>query len=156
MLFAAMLLATISLNTYGILDLAFNLRDDSIIKLVNALEAKGCRYGYTAGSMYQIAFLSQERAIFVPVDQWGRYPRYDLEVAKATNICYVFGPEQFRQKNHRAFTKLLEQQNIRYHKTTVNGDTDYYIYHSFEPREKIPATIRETIKLIRNTLSESA
>jgi hypothetical protein len=151
-LYTVLLLATISLNAYGIVDLALNQRDGSIPKLINALEAKGCSYGYSSGPMYQIAFYSLERTILVPLDSKNRYRPYEAEVRKAPNICYVFRPDQERKIDHRAFLKILQQENIRYHETTVNSDTVYHIYYSLAPREKIPPNVREKLKLIRKDL----
>jgi hypothetical protein len=155
-LYTALLLATISLNAYGIVDLALNQRDASTAKLVNALETKGCSYGYSSGPMYQIAFLSLERTIFVPIDSTSRYTRHELEVGRAPQLCYVFRPDQVQQKNHRAFVKLLEQEKIGYQETTVNSDTVYHIYYSLEPRERLQSNIREKLKAIRQHLPQLA
>jgi hypothetical protein len=151
-LYGALLLVTISLNAYGIVDLALNQRDGSIAKLVNALEAKGCSYGYSSGPMYQVAFYSLERTVLVPLDSKNRYRPYGVEIAKAPDICYVFRPDQERKMDHRAFLKMLQRENIQYHETTLNSDTVYHIYYSLAPREKIPPNVREKLKLIRKDL----
>jgi 4-amino-4-deoxy-L-arabinose transferase-like glycosyltransferase len=151
-LYTVLLLATISFNAYGIVDLAFNQRDVSIAKLVNTLEAKGCSYGYSSGPMYQVAFYSLERTVLVPLDSKNRYRPYGVEIAKAPDICYVFRPDQERKIDHRAFLKMVQQENIRYQEATVNSDTVYRIYYSLAPREKIPPNVREKLKLIRNDL----
>jgi 4-amino-4-deoxy-L-arabinose transferase-like glycosyltransferase len=154
-LYAALLVGTISLNAYGIVDLALNQRDGSIAKLITTLEAKGCNYGYSTGPMYQIAFLSLERTIFVPIDSKSRYPDHEIEVGKASRVCYVFIPDQVLEKNHRAFTKLLEQEKIGYQQIiTVNSDTNYHIYHSLAPRQRIQPNVREKLKIIRRNLSQ--
>jgi 4-amino-4-deoxy-L-arabinose transferase-like glycosyltransferase len=151
-LYAALLLVTISLNAYGIVDLAVNQRDGSMAKLINVLQAKGCSYGYSSGPMYQVAFYSLERTVLVPLDSKNRYRPYEAELRKAPNICYVFRPDQERKTDHRAFLKMVQQENIRYRETTVNSDTVYHIYYSLAPREKIPPNVREKLKLIRKDL----
>lgn len=151
-LYTALLLVTISLNAYGIVDLALNQRDGSIAKLMNALEAKGCNYGYSSGPMYQVAFYSLERTVLVPLDSKNRYRPYGVKAGRASNICYVFRPDQERKIDHRTFLKMLEQENIRYHQTAVNSETVYHIYYSLGPREKIPPNVREKLKLIRKDL----
>lgn len=151
-LYTALLLVTISLNAYGIVDLALNQRDGSMAKLINVLQAKGCSYGYSSGPMYQVAFYSLETTILVPLDSKDRYRPYGVEVGRAPNICYVFRPDQERKIDHRAFLKMLQIENIRYHETTVNSDTVYHIYYSLAPREKIPPNVREKLKRIRKDL----
>lgn len=151
-LYTILLLATISLNAYGIVDLAFNQRNGSVPKLINVLEAKGCGYGYSSLPMYQIAFYSLERTILVPLGSRSRYAHYDTEVGNASNICYVFMPDQVQGKDHRAFLTMLQRENIRYEHVMVNSDTVYHIYYSLTPREKIPPNVREELKLIRNDL----
>jgi hypothetical protein len=150
--YAALLVVTLSLNAYGIFDLAFNQRDKSIPELINALEAKGCNYGYSSGPMYQVAFYSLERIVLVPLDSKNRYRPYGVEAGRASNICYVFRPDQERKIDHRAFLKMLQQENIRYHQTGVNSETVYHIYYSLTPREKMPSNVREKLKLIRKDL----
>jgi hypothetical protein len=151
-LYAGLLLVTISLNAYGIVDLALNQRDGSIAKLINALEAKGCNYGYSSGPMYQVAFYSLERTVLVPLDSKNRYRPYGVKAGRASSICYVFRPDQERKIDHRAFLKMLQGENIRYHQIAINSDTVYHIYYSFAPREKIPPNVREKLKLIRKDL----
>jgi hypothetical protein len=150
--YAALLVVTLSLNAYGIFDLAFNQHDKSIPKLINALEAKGCSYGYSSRPMYQVAFYSLERTVLVPLDSKNRYRPYGVEASRASNICYVFRPDQERKIDHRAFLKMLQRENIRYHQTAVNSETVYHIYYSLAPREKIPPNVREKLKLIRKDL----
>jgi 4-amino-4-deoxy-L-arabinose transferase-like glycosyltransferase len=150
--YTALLVATLCLNAYGIVDLALNRRDGSIAKLINALEGKGCSYGYSSGPMYQIAFYSLERNVLVPLDSKNRYHPHAVQVGKAPNLCYVFRPDQERKLDHRAFLRMLEQENIHYQQTTVNSDTVYHIYYSLAPREKIPPNVREKLKLIRKDL----
>jgi hypothetical protein len=153
-LYMALFVATVSLNAYGIADLVLNRRDASMAKLISALDAKKCSYGYSAGPMYQIAFLTLEKTIFVPIDSAGRYSRHENEVGRAPHICYVFSRDQVRQKNHRAFTKLLEQEKIGYGQTTVKGDTVYHIYYWLTPRERIQSNVREKLKIIRQNLPQ--
>ncbi|MGH7928006.1 MAG: ArnT family glycosyltransferase [Candidatus Binatia bacterium] len=150
--YTSLLVLTLSLNAYGIFDLAFNRRDSSILKLINALEAKGCSYGYSSGPMYQVAFYSLERTVLIPLDSKNRYHRYGLQVRETSDICYVFRPDQERKIDHRAFLTMLQRENIRYHQTTVNSDTMYHIYYALTPREKIPPNVREKLKLIRRDL----
>jgi hypothetical protein len=151
-LYAALLLATLSLNAYGIIDLALNQRDRSMARLINELQAKGCRYGYSSGPMYQVAFYSLEKTVLVPLDSKNRYLPYGIETARAPQICYVFRPDQERKIDHRAFLTMLERENIQFRETTVNSDTVYHIYYSFAPRQKIPPNVRDKLKLIRRDL----
>jgi hypothetical protein len=102
--------------------------------------------------MYQAAFYSLERTVLVPLDSKNRYRPYGLAVRKASNLCYVFRPDQERKIDHRAFLTLLQRENIRYRHATVNSNTVYHVYYSFWPREKIPPNVRETLKLIRREL----
>jgi len=151
-LYTALLLATISLNAYGIVDLALNQGDGSMVKLINALEAKGCSYGYSSGPMYQVAFYSLERTVLVPLDSKNRYRPYGLAVSRAPNICYVFRPDQERKMDHRAFLTMLQRENIRYEQAMVNSHIVYHIYYSLTPREKIAPNVREELKRIRKDL----
>jgi hypothetical protein len=95
--------------------------------------------------MYQVAFYSLERTVLVPLDSKNRYRPYGVEAGRAPNICYVFRPDQERKIDHRAFLKMLQQESIRYHQTTVNSDTVYHVYYSLMPREKIPPNVREKL-----------
>jgi hypothetical protein len=150
--YTTLLALTLSLNAYGIFDLAFNQRDLSVPKLINTLEAMGCNYGYSSGPMYQVAFYSLERTVLVPLDSKNRYSPYGLAVREAAKPCYVFRPDQERKIDHRAFLTMLHRENIRYHQTTVNSDKIYHVYYSFTPREKIPPQVRERLKAIRREL----
>jgi hypothetical protein len=154
--YGALLALTVSINGYGIFDLALNRPDSSIPKLIHALAAQGCSYGYSSGPMYQVAFYSLERTVLVPLDSKNRYRPYGVAVRRAANFCYVFRPDQERKIDHRAFLALLERENIRYQQTTVSSDTTYHVYYSFTPREKIPANVRERLKLIRRELQSVA
>lgn len=152
-LYTTLLLGTISLNAYGIVDLALNQGDRSMAKLINVLEAKGCSYGYSSGPMYQVAFYSLERSVLVPLDSKNRYTPYEVAAGRAPNICYVFRPDQERKIDHRAFLTMLERENVRYEQTMVNSDTVYNIYYSLTPREKIPPNVREKLKVIVKDVS---
>jgi hypothetical protein len=151
-LYMTLLLVTISVNAYGIVDLGLNQGDRSMAKLISALEAKGCSYGYSSGPMYQVAFYSLEKTVLVPLDSKNRYRPHGLAVGRAPDICYVFRPDQERKLDHRAFLTMLQREDIRYEKAMVNSDTVYHIYYSLTPREKIPPNVREKLKVIRKNL----
>jgi 4-amino-4-deoxy-L-arabinose transferase-like glycosyltransferase len=150
-LYAFFLAGTILINGYGILDMALHRRqDEPVAKLIAAAEAQACRYGYSAGPMYHVAFRSLERIILVPLDK-SRYPQYKTQVSEAPAICYVFRKDQERKKIHMAFLELLREEGVVYQQSSVGN---YVVYHSFDPRYKISPSLLEQAKIREPSPSE--
>jgi len=103
------------------------------LRLIEHLEAVGITRCYSAGPLYHLVFISEERVVFAPL-QKNRYPAYDKEVERAESICYVFREDQSRKRQHIALVGLLEKSGVTYQTDRVGG---YNILSSFSPRTAI-------------------
>jgi hypothetical protein len=101
--------------------------------LLAHLTAAGITHCYSAGPLYHLVFISEERVLFSPL-QKNRYPAYDKEIEQAESICYVFRDDQARKRQHLALVDLLEKSGVTYQSTHVGG---YNIFSSFSPRAAI-------------------
>ena len=102
-------------------------------QLLDRLESMGLSRCYSAGPLYHLVFLSEERVLISPL-QKNRYPAYDREIERAESICYVFRDDQSRKRQHLILTDLLEKSGVTYQTTRVGG---YNIFSSFSPRAAI-------------------
>lgn len=101
--------------------------------LIAHLAAAGLTRCYSAGPLYHLVFVSEERVLFSPL-QKNRYPAYDKEIERAERICYVFRDDQSRKRQHLVLVDLLEKSGVTYQSTRVGG---YNIFSSFSPRAAI-------------------
>ena len=106
---------------------------NSGLQLLERLESMGISRCYSAGPLYHLVFISQERVLFTPL-QKNRYPAYDKEIERADSICYVFRDDQSRKRQHLVLTDLLEKSGVTYQTTRVGG---YNVFSSFSPRAAI-------------------
>jgi hypothetical protein len=105
--------------------------------LLEHLAATGITRCYSAGPLYHLVFISEERVLFSPL-QKNRYPAYDKEIERAERICYVFRDDQGRKRQHLALVDLLEKSGVTYQSTHVGG---YNILSSFSPRAAITSDL---------------
>jgi len=105
--------------------------------LLEHLAATGITRCYSAGPLYHLVFISEERVLFSPL-QKNRYPAYDKEIERAERICYVFRDDQGRKRQHLALVDLLEKSGVTYQTTHVGG---YNILSSFSPRAAITSDL---------------
>jgi hypothetical protein len=102
-------------------------------QLLNRMGAMGLTRCYSAGPLYHLVFVSDERVLISPL-QKNRYPAYDKEIEAAASICYVFRDDQADKRQHLIFTDLLEKSGVTYQTARVGG---YNIFSSFSPRAAI-------------------
>lgn len=103
------------------------------VRLIEHLQAAGITRCYSAGPLYHLVFISEERVVFAPL-QKNRYPAYDKEVERAESICYVFREDQSLKRQHVALLGLLEKSGVTYQTDRVGG---YNVFSSFSPRTAI-------------------
>jgi hypothetical protein len=117
-------------------------------ELVDRLTAMGLTRCYSAGPLYHLVFIGEERVLFSPL-QKNRYPAYDKEIEQAESICYVFRDDQGHKRQHLVLMDLLEKSGATYQTTRVGG---YNVLSSFSPRTAITP---ELIARARDPRTES-
>jgi len=110
--------------------------------IIQALRDRNLRYGYSAGPMYDLTFVSSESVILVPLDH-SRYRPYEEMVAAAGDPFYLYRDDQESKSAHTALIGYLKSTGASY-KTVRVGD--YRVLHAFEPPG---ALSKSSVALIR-------
>ncbi len=131
-------------------------RIESLLDELKRLDLTRC---YSAGPLYHVVFASGEEVVISPL-QKDRYPRYGEIVARTERICYIYRDDQRSKRQHVAFMKLLEDEQVAYE---TDATESYRILHSFAPRtaltgdavaavrkqERVHVTIGGALKALR-------
>jgi hypothetical protein len=121
-------------------------------RLLDGLAGMGLTRCYSAGPLYHLVFLSDERVLFSPL-QKNRYPAYDKEIERAESICYVFRDDQVGKRQHLALVDLLEKSGVTYQTSRVGG---YNVFWSFAPRAAITPDLIARARDSRTDASQAA
>ena len=105
--------------------------EDRWRELIQFLERKGLRYGYTDSlTAYQIVFLTDEKTILSPVagpKNTDRYPAYTRAVDQAKEVFFIF--EKDSEASER-FEASLAARRVSFKKETVKRKAVYYDFSS--------------------------
>jgi hypothetical protein len=120
--------------------------------LLDGLAGMGLTRCYSAGPLYHLVFVSEERVLLSPL-QKNRYPAYDKEIERAESICYVFRDDQVGKRQHLALVDLLEKSGVTYQTSRLGG---YNVFSSFSPRAAITPDLIARARDSRTDASRAA
>ena len=113
--------------------------EDRFLELVQFLEMKGFRYGYTDYiTAYPVVFLTNEKIIVSPVAgplNVERYPAYTREVDRAKEVFFVFVKDSEASER---FEASLKARGVSFTKEMVNRHLVYYGFSSRIFPEELP------------------
>lgn len=115
-------------------------------ELLAYLEGAGIEGCYSAGPLYHVVFLGEERVLISPL-QKNRYPAYDAAIEKMDNICYAFRDDQAGKRQHRAFLGALKKVGARYQSERVGA---YNVLSSFTPRAAVGRELVDRARVARS------